>query len=65
MSGAAGLAEFETTSQIPAANNPAVRPHYLKTLEGIPGKLDGSLPIRDQALQAFQLRNAAVAESVR
>ena len=64
MSRAVGLAEYETTSQIPAANNPAVRRHYLKTLEGILGKVDGSLPIRDQALQAFQLRNAAAAESV-
>ena len=46
-----------------AANNVAVRQHYLKTLEGIPGKIDGSLPIREQALQAFQLRNAAKVEA--
>ena len=46
-----------------AANNVAVRQHYLKTLEGIPGKIAGSLPIRDQALQAFQLRNAAKVEA--
>lgn len=46
-----------------AANNVAVRQHYLKTLEGIPGKIDGSLPIREQALQAFQLRNAAKIEA--
>lgn len=46
-----------------AANNVAVRQHYLKTLEGIPGKIDGSLPIREQAFQAFQLRNAAKVEA--
>lgn len=46
-----------------AANNVAVRQYHLNTLEGIPGKIDGSLPIREQALQAFHLRNAAKVEA--
>jgi RHS repeat-associated protein len=45
------------------ANNVEVRQHYLRTLEGIPGKIDGSLPVREQAIQAFQLRNAAKVEA--
>jgi hypothetical protein len=60
MGSAAALAERSDFDHCAiAANNVAVRQHYLKTLEGIPGKIDGSLPIREQALQAFQLRNAA------
>jgi hypothetical protein len=64
MGSAATVAErgdFSRSSN--AANNVAVRQHYLKTLEGIPGKIDGSLPIREQALQVFQLRNAAKVEA--
>ena len=42
-----------------AANNVAVRQGYLNALEAIPGKINTTLPLREQAMQAFNLRNAA------
>jgi hypothetical protein len=37
-----------------AANNVAVRQHYLKTLEGIPGKIDGSMRTGASSLPASE-----------
>ena len=42
-----------------AAENVAIRQGYLDALKAIPGKIDTSLPLREQAMQAFDLRNAA------
>jgi hypothetical protein len=42
-----------------AANSVAVRQGYLDALKAIPGKIDTTLPLREQAMQAFNLRNAA------
>lgn len=42
-----------------ATNNVAVRQGYLNALEAIPGKINTTLPLREQAMQAFNLRNAA------
>jgi RHS repeat-associated protein len=44
-------------------NNVAVRTFYLKQIEAIPSKIDMSLPIRDKAISAFQLRNVAKFEA--
>jgi hypothetical protein len=42
-----------------AANNAAVRQGYLNALEAIPGQINTTVPLREQAMQAFNLRNAA------
>jgi|GEM_PF-3563996 len=42
-----------------AAKNVAIREGYLDALKSIPGKIDTTLPLREQAMQAFNLRNAA------
>jgi hypothetical protein len=44
---------------VKAANSVAVRQGYLDALKAIPGKIDTTLPLREQAMQAFNLRNAA------
>jgi RHS repeat-associated protein len=43
----------------PAASNVAVRQGYLNSLEAIPGQINMTARLREQAMQAFNLRNAA------
>lgn len=46
-------------SEFLAANNVAVRQGYLNSLEAIPSQINTTAPLREQAMQAFNLRNAA------
>ena len=52
-----GYSDFGQSSN--AAKNVAVRQSYLNALKAIPGKINTTLPLRKQAMQAFNLRNAA------
>jgi len=54
-----GLAMLATDTEEFAAENIAVRQGYLDALKAIPGQIDTTLPLREQAMQAFNLRNAA------
>jgi len=54
-----GSATTPITTTTDAAENIAVRQGYLDALKAIPGQIDTTLPLREQAMQAFNLRNAA------
>ncbi|RMH39792.1 MAG: hypothetical protein D6694_10855 [Gammaproteobacteria bacterium] len=52
--------EEEVTKGLPkpgSLSNEATRKWYHQQLDAIPSKIDSSLPLREQALQAFKLRN--------
>ncbi len=55
-----GTAEADASRGIPSAGsltNQATRQWYHGQLSHLPSRIDSSLPLRDRALQAFQLRN--------
>jgi RHS repeat-associated protein len=56
---AATAAKVEAAVVKEGANNVAVRQGYLNALEAIPSKINTTLPLREQAMQAFNLRNVA------
>jgi RHS repeat-associated protein len=56
---AATAARVEAAVVKEGANNVAVRQGYLNALEAIPSKINTTLPLREQAMQAFNLRNVA------
>lgn len=56
---------YDASGYAVAPNNVAVRQAYLKNLEGIPGKIDTTLPLRGQAMQTFNLRKFQSAPPVK
>jgi len=59
----AGEANEIAEAGIVAPNNIEVRKFYLNQLSKIPNQIDASLPLREQAIQAFNLRNAVKIEA--